>query len=113
MGLSSRYMPTPPLEVAPPVLWGDPNVVRQRLGDQVREIEFDRQTMLVPALSLQHFRLNVERSAGPMVKVIQVLSATNPDALREFRQEFDSIVAQYYDHNIVRQSYLMTRAVKA
>src|SRR4051794_17859996 len=54
MGIRSRYMPPPPADVPPPVLWGDPNIVRQRLGDKVKDIEFDRQRMHVPALSVQH-----------------------------------------------------------
>jgi SAM-dependent methyltransferase len=111
--LRSRYMPPPPFEVASPMLWGDPNIIRQRLGERVRDIEFDRQRMLVPALSVQHYRLNAERSAGPLVKMVQALSAENPTGLREFRKEYDSIVSRYYANNAVRQDFLMTRAVKA
>jgi SAM-dependent methyltransferase len=112
MELRGRYMPPPPAGVPSPVLWGDPNVVRQRLGNAVRNIEFHRQTMLVPALSPQHLRLNVEKTAGPMVKMVDVLSTKNPEALQEFRAEFDSIVAQYHENNVVHQDYLMTRAIK-
>lgn len=30
--LAAQYLPPPPAGVAPPPLWGDPNIVRQRLG---------------------------------------------------------------------------------
>jgi hypothetical protein len=105
-------MPPPPPGVAPPVLWGDPAVVRQRLGSAVKDIVFDRQCMLVAALSPQHFRLNVESTAGPIIKMIEHLTATDRDRLHAFRQEFDAIVAEYFRDNVVRQDYLLTRATK-
>ena len=112
MALSGRYMPAPPQAVAPPSLWGDPNIIRQRLGNAVRDIVFDRACLLVPALSPQHFRANLERSAGPMVKLVQALSASDPERLNGFRREFDAIVAHYFENNLVRQDYLLTRATK-
>src|SRR5947209_12388332 len=51
--LVSRYMPPPPPGVSPPAQWGDPNIIRERLGTEIRGIIFDRMTMLVPALSPQ------------------------------------------------------------
>ena len=112
IALSARYMPAPPQPVAPPSLWGDPNIIRQRLGNAVRDIVFDRACLLVPALSPQHFRANLERSAGPMVKLVQALSASDPERLNAFRREFDAIVAHYFENNLVRQDYLLTRATK-
>src|SRR5216684_3488456 len=38
--LVGSYMPPPPAGVAPAPQWGDPNIVRQRLGDAVQEIVF-------------------------------------------------------------------------
>ena len=112
MAVASRYSPPPLPEIAPPTLWGTRDIVRQRLGSAVRDLIFDNQSMLTPALSPQHYRASVERSAGPILKLIERLSATNPDLLQEFRQEFDAIVAEYLCDNIVRQGYLLTRAVK-
>jgi hypothetical protein len=78
----------------------------------VEDIVFDRDCMLVPALSPQHFRTNVERTAGPLIKLVEALAATDPDRLRIFRQEFDAVVAQYLQDNLVRQGYLLTRGRK-
>ena len=111
MALAARYVPSPP-GIASPLLWGEPSIIRERLGSAVEEIVFDRGCMLVPALSPQHFRANLERSAGPMIKMVQTLAATDPDRLRMFRQEFDAIVAQYLQDNLVRQGYLLTRCRK-
>lgn len=112
MALASRYSPPPPPGIAPPTLWGTPAIIRQRLGSAVGDITFDQQSMLSPALSPQHYRATVERSAGPILMLIERLGATNPHALQEFRQEFDAMVAEYWCDNIVRQEYLLTRAVK-
>lgn len=109
--ITARYAPPPP-GVPPPTLWGDPGVVTQRLGQSVRDVVFDRATMLVPALSPQHFRTTLETTAGPMIKVIETLS-TEPEKLAEYRHEFDSLIAEYFGENTVRQGYLLTRASKA
>ena len=93
-------------------LWGDPNIIRERLGAAVRDIVFDRGTMLVPALSPQHHRMTFERTAGPLVKLVEMLGATDLSRLALFRSEYEAIVAQYFESNVVRQDYLMTRATK-
>lgn len=112
VGVTSRYMPPPPPGVVPPILWGDPNVIRERLGNAVRDIIFDRDCMMVPALSPQHFRGNAERAAGPLVKLVESLAASDPAKLAELRKEFDAVVVPYHRDNVVRQDYLMTRATK-
>jgi SAM-dependent methyltransferase len=108
----SRYMPPPPPGVAPPPLWGDPNIVRERLGAAVRDIVFDRATILVPALSVAHHRDMTERTAGPVLKLVESLRAADPSKLVAFRREYDSLAAQYFEHNVVRQDYLITRGTK-
>jgi SAM-dependent methyltransferase len=110
--LAGRFMPPPPPGIQSPMLWGVPEIIRQRLGSAVKDIAFDRHSLLSPALSAQHFRANVERSAGPIIKLVELLSATNPEALETYRKQFDAIVADYMSDNIVRQGFLLTRAVK-
>jgi SAM-dependent methyltransferase len=110
--LTGRYAPPPPPGVAPPPLWGNVDVVRERLGDRVRGIRFDRGTMLAPSLSPEHYRVMTEQNVGPMRKLVDMLSATDSAKLEAFRREYDAIVAEYFADNLVRQDYLMTRATK-
>ena len=110
--LTGRYMPPPPPGVAPPPLWGDPHVIRERLGERVRDLMIDRQTMLVPALSVRHQRDMFERTAGPVIKLVEMLGASDPARLAAYRAECDALTAAYYEDNVIRQGYLMTRAVK-
>jgi len=111
--LTARYMPPLPPGVAPPVLWGDPRVVEERLGARATDLKFDRRTMTVPTLSPRHQREGFERTAGPVVKLVETLSASDPVKLDAFRAECDVLIAEYFEGNVVRQGYLMTRAVKA
>lgn len=110
--VTSSYMPPPPPGVVPPPLWGEPTVVRERLGDRVRDLRFDRDTMVVPALSVRHQRESLERSAGPMIKLVEMLSASDPAKLESYRRECESVIGEFLTDNTIRQGYLMTRAIK-
>jgi SAM-dependent methyltransferase len=112
LSLALSYLPAPPVVVADPMLWGDPAVVRQRLGDAVSNLVFDRGCMQVYALSPQHLRFTIERTVGPVLKVVEMLSTSDPERLKVFRSQFDAIASAYFANNIVRQDYLLTRAIK-
>lgn len=111
--ITAKYAPAPPPGAAPPTQWGDPNMVVSRLGDKVKDVMFDRGRMRVPALSPQHFRTMFEKTAGPVIKVVESLSATDPKKLTAFRAEYEALIGEYLEDNTVRQDYLLTRALKA
>lgn len=108
-----RYGPPPPAGVSPPPAWGNPDIVRERLGADVTDITFDRGVLRAPYLSVQHARAFLEQNVGPVMKIVQTL-ADEPAKLAEFRRELDSLTAQYFEltENVVRQDYLHTRATK-
>jgi len=108
----ARNMPPPPPGAAPPVQWGDQAIIRERLGDAVSGITFENGLMLSPALSPQHFRAATEQTAGPLVKLVELLGTSDPARLATFRAEYDAAVAEYFHDNAVQQTYLMTRAKK-
>ena len=109
--LVSRYLPPPP-GVPSPALWGDPNIVKERLGSRAKDVFFTCACMEVPVLSLQHHRTNMERTVGPLLKLVEMLTASDPVRLTQLRAEYEAITAEYVDENILRQDYLLTRAVK-
>ena len=109
--LSGRYLPPPPPGAAPPPQWGDPNVVRDRLGTAVRELTFDRGSLQNACLSPAHHRMQTESSGGPVKRFVE--STPDPETLARFRREYEALVAEYFDGNCVRQDYLMSRAIKA
>lgn len=109
--LVARYAPPLP-GVVPPSLWGDPSIVRERLGTAVKNVVFDRARILVPALSPAHNRVMLEGTAGPILKLVESLSASDPARLAAFRKEYEALAALYFVDNVVHQDYLMTRATK-
>jgi SAM-dependent methyltransferase len=110
--LTASYMPPPPPGAAAPPLWGDPTIVRQRLGSTVKDILFDRATMFVPALSVGHHRKASEKSSGQMGRLVAELEDKDPPKLEKFRREYDLLAAEYFEDNLLRQDYLMTRATQ-
>jgi|HubBroStandDraft_6_1064221.scaffolds.fasta_scaffold84897_3 hypothetical protein len=94
-----------------PPLWGDPNVVRQRLGDAVTDVFFDRGVMTFPALSPQHYRKSIEEALGPVVKLVASLQS-EPQKLADFCAQLEGFIERHFDGNTVRQQFLMTRATK-
>jgi SAM-dependent methyltransferase len=111
--LTARYMPPLPPGVTPPPLWGDPRVVQERLGTRVRDLRFDRADMIVPGLSARHMRENFERTAGPVLKLVEMLTTADPARLELYRTECEALISEYFEANVVRQGYLMSRASKA
>jgi len=110
--LSASYLPPPPPGFAPPPLWGDPSIVRQRLGSAVKDISFDRATMLIPALSPSHQRMAAEKSACATVRIVALLEKSDPAKLEQFRREYEALASEYFEDNLLRQDYLITRATK-
>jgi len=104
-----RHSPPPPAGVSPPPQWGSPMLVAERLATGFDAPFFERGIMPFPALSIAHYRLFMERSIGPMQKLVEGL-ATAPEKLTALRAEFEAMVAPYYAGNVVRQDYLLTRA---
>ena len=110
--LTASYLPPPPPGVTPPPLWGDPSVIRQRLGAAVKDILFDSATMWIPALSVKHLRMHAEKSGGAVVRLVVALEKNDPARLDQFREEYDALASEYFDDNLVRQGFLITRATK-
>jgi SAM-dependent methyltransferase len=108
--LTAKYMP-PPEGVAPPPQWGNIQIVTERLGAAVKDLVFERDVMLSPALSPQHLRHFMEQNVGPLLKLVEQ-SADDPARLAAFRKEFDALTELYFRDNQVRMHYLMTRATK-
>ena len=110
----ARNMPPPPAGTeppAPPPLWGDPNVIRERLGAAVKDLKFARDTLVAPALSLAHFRAAQEKTIGPLTKLVAAMQ-NDPDKLKQLRAEFDVLAADIFEENTIRMPFLMTRATK-
>jgi len=108
--LIAKYVP-PPQGIPSPVQWGDVAIVRQRLGDSVKDLHQERGIMGIPALSPRHLRLFQEAKAGPFVRTVQALQQ-DPARLEAWRNEMDEVLGEYMHDNVVHHEYLLTRAIK-
>ena len=105
----ARHSPPPPPGAVPPPLWGNPEVLVERLSAGFAPPFFARGTMTFSALSLGHYRLFMETSVGPLQKLFESL-AGEPEKLAAVRGEFEAIVEPYFADNLVYQDYILTRA---
>jgi SAM-dependent methyltransferase len=105
----SRNSPPPPVGTAPPPQWGNPAIITERLTASFGAPFFARGTMGFPALSVEHFRQFMEKSVGPIQKLVERL-ARDPEKLSAIRAEFDALTRPYYAENVVHQDYILTRA---
>lgn len=106
--LVEQFFPAPE-GVPSPILWGEPNMVRERLGHDVENIIFEREVMLAPALSKAHYAHFLETTLAPLIKLVRLGDAP---LLKKFRAGLDEIVSEYYIENAVRSHYLLCKAVK-
>lgn len=90
-----RNSPPPPAGASPPPQWGNLAMITERLGARFEAPFFERGVMAFPALSLAHYRLAMERSVGPLQKLVERL-ATEPERLAALRHEFDAMAAPYF-----------------
>lgn len=106
----ARNSPPPPPGFSPPVQWGVQAVIGERLAAAGFGAPFfESGTMVIPALSVAHYRTFMERSVGPLQAVV-ASRADSPEKLASFRAELEGLAAPYYKNNVIEQSYLLTRA---
>jgi SAM-dependent methyltransferase len=111
--IMGRYSPAPPpAGVSPPPQWGDPNIVRERLGDKVKGIAFGRGVVRFPTLSVQHQRIFGEKNFAPMTRLLAAFDASDPAKAATLRRELDELAAEYFEDNSLVQDFLLTRATK-
>jgi SAM-dependent methyltransferase len=113
--LIARYLPAPPAGAprpASPTLWGDPSVIRERLGGKVAKLLFERDTMIVQTLSVQHARLAQEATIGPLTKIVEALQ-NDPPKLAELRAEYTALLGEVFHDNALHLHFIMARADKA
>lgn len=112
--LLMRYAPPPPPgapQPPSPMDWGKPDVVRERLGDAVTDLRFDRDVVMASTLSPQHSRTMQEETLG-LLKNILAANQGQPEKIAEVRAAYEALIAENFEDNQLRQSFLMTRAIK-
>lgn len=111
--ITAKFVP-PPAGMPSPLLWGDPETVRERLGDDFTEIEMTPRMIAFdfpfgPGEVVEHFR----KFYGPTQKAFAVLDPAKQDLLRKGLVELwsaNNSVGE--DRATVYSEYLEVRAVR-
>lgn len=110
-GVVTTYLPPEaiPEFSEPPFMWGDSDVVRDRLGDRVDSLAFETDTVLYPALSPEQFWREMAAHSGVFA---EFLDAVPDDDRAELREEMVETIRPYFDgrRNAVELEYLLTAA---
>ena len=105
--LNARYLPPPP-GAGRVAAWGDPEVIRARLGDAVSDLTFELGESFLAALSPAHYRQRIE-STGPAGSIVDRLDAAT---LAGWRAELEALIGPHIEDNMLRQVYRSARATK-
>lgn len=102
------YLPSDP-DGEPPFEWGDPDAVRERLGDGVNGTSFETGTVHQPEMSPAHFWEGARTLSGMF---IVALEAVDDEDLPALRDEMVGAVEPYFDdgRNAVAMEYRLTTA---
>ena len=89
----ANYMPPPPPNALPPLLWGDEDHVRRLFGDRVESLKLTRGEYVETAASASEYQELFEESFGPMV-AIRASLADRPDRLASLDRDFSEFIAR-------------------
>jgi SAM-dependent methyltransferase len=109
----ASQLPPPPAGApmpAPVAQWGDPSVIRERLGDKVKGLSFERGLQMAPALSPRHSLIFLETTFGPLMKLVASL---DPERLSQLRTRLTGMIGEAWADNQLRQHFLISRATKS
>lgn len=105
----SKYLPAEAGPAEPPFLWGDPDVVRERLGNGVDDIAFETRTLQTPVLSPAHYWEKAETESGLFIAALEAIDENDRPELRE---QMIETIEQFFDdsQNAVSMEYRLTKA---
>ena len=94
-----------------PMQWGNPEVVKKRLGSDVINIHFERGVIKKPVLSPNHYWETSSTKGGALIHAIQTIK--DPQKIESLRNDILQAIVPYLCENILRLDYLITVATKA
>lgn len=103
------YRSADPDGSAPPFLWGDPETVHDRLGDDVTDLAFETGTVDQLALSPAHYWEGARTQSGLFIVALEDVDEADRQALRDDMVE---TIEGYFDdgQNAVPMEYRLTTA---
>lgn len=101
------YLPPDPDPADPPFLWGDPEVVRERLGEGVSDLEFETGTVRQKAVSPAHIWDSVRSDSGMFIVALDRVDAADQEPLDG---DMIDVISDYFDEseNAMSMEYQLT-----
>ncbi len=97
---------------APPFLWGDPDVARDRMADGLASFDTAVATTTYPARSPAHFWESMRTTSGLLIDVLEAVPAEAEEALTA--DAIETITAHFDDtRNAVELEYLLATGTLA
>ena len=112
MKVLSDFLPPEPDPSPPPVLWGDPDTVRDRFRERVEALRFETDVVRYPAVSPAHFWESMTTDSGPIIVALESVDERKAADLRE--QVIKALAPSFSDaDNAVELEYRLVRATIA
>lgn len=106
------FVAPPPAGAQPPLLWGDPDHVRELFGDRVDRLESRTETITVSRFeSGAAFRDYFKANYGPTAAAYQYLADT-PERVGELDRELADLGDRHLAAGVMRWEYLLTTATR-
>lgn len=105
----TTYLSPNPDPQDPPFLWGDPNIVRERLDNGVETLAFETGTVLTPVLSSAHYWQKAITESGMFIVALEAIDEADHPTLCE---EMIETIEQFFDdgQNAISMEYRLTTA---
>jgi SAM-dependent methyltransferase len=105
-----EYLPPNPDAPPPPFLWGDKEVVRERLNDGVSDLSFETGVVEQLSLSPSHSWEMVRSQSGIFIVALENVDEDDYPALSE---DMIAAIEEYFDdsRNAISMEYLITTAI--
>jgi SAM-dependent methyltransferase len=94
-----------------PMQWGNPEVVKRRLGSDAINIHFERGVIKKPVLSPNHYWKASSTKGGALIQAIQTIQ--DPQKIESLRHDILQAILPYLHENVLTLDYLITVATKA
>lgn len=104
-----EYLPPDPDASPPPFLWGDPDIVRERLDGGVSDLAFETGTVDQLSLSPAHVWETVQSQSGLFIVALENVAEDDLPALSE---DMIEVIDEYFDErqNAMTMEYRLTKA---
>lgn len=93
-----------------PMQWGDPQIIKQRLGNSVSNIHFERGVAYIPILSLNHYWKMTSTKFGTVIQAIKAIN--DPAKVEHLKHDLLNAIEPYISNNSLKLDYLITKATK-